>query len=232
MKPYFETELGKLYHGDCLEVMPRLEPVDLVLTDPPYGIDYQSARRTDKLLWKPKTINDTKPFTDWLKIIPNHLRNGGRLICFYRWDMQEIFKKKIELSGLTIKSQIIWDKIIHGMGDLSGEYAPQHENIFYAVKGNYKFNGKRPKTILRYMRVLPEKLLHPNEKPVGLMQDFILSLTNKKSFITDCFLGSGTTAIACERLNRKWIGIEIEEKYCEIAAKRIESERAQLKLFR
>jgi len=72
-------------------------------------------------------------------------------------------------------------------------------------------------------------LYHPTQKPVGLIGQLISA--NICDSILDPFLGSGTTAIACERLNKKWIGIEINEKYCEMAAKRIKSERKQLKLF-
>ena len=72
--------------------------------------------------------------------------------------------------------------------------------------------------------------VHPNQKPIPLMQ-WCIEKSNLKGIILDPYLGSGTTAVACERLNRKWIGIEIEEKYCEIAAKRIENERKQRKLW-
>ena len=81
------------------------------------------------------------------------------------------------------------------------------------------------------LKEAPEKRYHPTQKPVGLFM-WILNEYGKPEWITlDTHLGSGTTAIACERLNRRWIGIEIEERYCQIAAKRIENERSQLKLF-
>ena len=75
-----------------------------------------------------------------------------------------------------------------------------------------------------------QKRVHPAEKPISLMV-WCIELSKSTGKIVDPFIGSGTTAIACERLNRRWIGIEIEEKYCEIAAKRIEKENQQLKLF-
>lgn len=72
---------------------------------------------------------------------------------------------------------------------------------------------------------------HPTKKPVALMEYLVRTYTNKNEKVLDFTIGSGTTAVACERLDRRWIGIEIEEKYCEIAAKRIEYEAQQLKLF-
>ena len=77
----------------------------------------------------------------------------------------------------------------------------------------------------------PEVRFHPTQKPVGLFMQILRKYSPEGEIILDPFLGSGTTAIACERLKRRWIGIEIEEKYCEIAAKRIEQERKQRKLF-
>ena len=231
MKPYFETENGKLYHGDCLEILPELEPVDLVLTDPPYGIDYQSAWRTDRAQWKSKIANDINPFIEWLPDSFKKTTNGGRLFCFCRWDVEAVFSEGIQDAGYSIKSQIIWDKVVHGMGDLQGSFAPCHENALYATKGTFKFQGKRPKSILRYSRVPAESLLHPNEKPVHLIRDLIVSLSHPEDKTLDPFFGSGTTGVACEELGRKWIGIEISEKYCEIAARRIEKETQQLRLF-
>ncbi len=77
----------------------------------------------------------------------------------------------------------------------------------------------------------PEERYHPTQKPLGLFIIILEKYSTGKDRILDTHLGSGTTAIACERLNRRWVGIEISEKYCEIAAKRITKERQQLKLF-
>lgn len=219
--------------GDCLEVMKQLPDkcVDLVLTDPPYGINYQSARRTDKSLWKPKIANDEAPFVAWVAGAFRILKDSGRLLCFYRWDVQDLFLFELKSAGFAVKSQIIWDKIIHGMGDLSGEFSPQHENILYATKGRYSFTVKRPSSVMQCQRVLAESLVHPNEKPVQLINRLICSLTQKDDTILDPFLGSGTTAVACYRTRRNYIGIEISPEYCKIAEKRIQEEKNKLALF-
>lgn len=206
--------------GDCLEILPTLLDgcVDLVCTDPPYGIDYQSTRRTDRSQWKPKIANDKTPCLEWLP-----MAGGGRLVCFCRWDVEADFVMAIREAGYDIKSQVIWDKMIHGMGDLEGEFAPQHENIVYATKQRWTWPGSRPKSILRFQRVMPECLVHPNEKPVELLCELISCLSITGDLVLDPFCGSGTTCVAAKMLGRRYIGIEISPEYCEIARQRLEA---------
>lgn len=226
-EPYFECEDGLLYCADCMDILPQLPEgcVDLCLTDPPYGIDYQSARRTDRGQWKPKILNDKEPFIDWIGPVYTPIKQGGRLVCFDRWDVEDIFRQAIVSAGFTVKSQLIWDKVVHGMGDLKGEFAPCHENALYATKGRYEFSGLRPKTILRHMRVMPELLIHPNEKPVSLAVEIIQRLTVKGELVVDLFAGSGFVAVACLRQSRKWLAVEMDEGYCQKIVSRIQAEQ-------
>ena len=219
--------------GDCLDVLKGMEDnsVDLVLADPPYGINYQSARRTDKESWKPKIANDKKPFVSWVYDAHRVLKHDGRLLCFYRWDVQNAFLSEIKTMGFEVKSQIIWDKVSHGMGDLKGGFAPQHESIIYATKGQFEFVSKRPKSIIQCMRVMPDKLLHPNEKPIELICKLLKPTSNPNDLILDPFCGSGTTCVAAEELGRRWIGIDILEEYCQIARKRIQQTKDKYALF-
>ncbi len=200
MKPYYETELGKLYLGDCLEIMPELEPVDLVLTDPPYP---NNANHFLSGIGAARTIiyNTIIPImTFWTEIeIPN--------------------------SKLPLVAQHIWHRSNTNRPD-------NYEAIYF-----YHPDGiKRASKVLSYAVVYPgltgciEATGHPTQKKESLILELI-KLSKINGVILDPFIGSGTIAIACERLKRKWIGIEIEEKYCEITAKRIENERKQLKLF-
>lgn len=214
IKPYYETKFGKLYHGDSLEILPNLEPVDLVLTDPPYGIEYQSAWRTDKTQWKDKIHGDNE-YPLWVF----ELEPSNALFAFCRWDNLADIPKP--------KSFIVWDKLCHSMGDLKHEFGRQWEGIAFYPGKNHKF-VKRPVDIIRCPKVPAEQLVHPNQKPIGVYQAILGSHTG---IVTDPFFGSGTTGVACERLKRQWIGIEISEKYCEISAKRIEKEISQLKMF-
>lgn len=195
--------------------------VDCVVTDPPYWISYQSARRTDKAKWKPKIANDGKPFIWWAFDAARVLNDGGRLLCFCRWDTSEAFRLAIEWSGLTLRSQIVWDRESHGMGDTRGSPSPRHDIIWYATKGRYEFMDKRPCSVVRSMRLSGQSLVHPNEKPVDLMEQLVRSYSSAEETVLDPFCGSGTTGVACVQTGRNFIGFEIDPKYCEIARKRI-----------
>jgi DNA modification methylase len=135
------SESVQLMLGDCLERLKELadESVDSIVTDPPYGVDYQSAWRTDKSKWKPKIKNDKAPYIWWLKDAFRVLKVGGALLCFTRYDTENDFRWAMKLAGFMPKAQIIWDKQIHGMGDLKGDFAPQHENIIFANQGKVYF---------------------------------------------------------------------------------------------
>lgn len=218
-----------IYHGDCLEILKTLpdNSVDLVLTDPPYGIDYQSAWRTDKTQWKPKIANDKKPFIWWLPEAYRVLKEGGAMLCFTRYDTENDFRWAMNIAGFIPKMQVIWDKGVHGMGDLKGDFAPLHENIIFATKGRFIFPGKRPKSVIRCQRVSPEKLIHPNEKPVELLKEIIEATTTEGQTVLDAFLGSGATALAAYETRRSFIGIEMSEEYVKIAEARIASVKYQ-----
>ena len=209
MKPYFETENGKLYHGDCLEIMPELEPVALVLTDPPYGLDD----------WNDRGINSDRAM---------------KYSEVKKWD-RSITSKEISLITEKSRHQILWG------ANHYIELLKNTKQMFIWDKKNrgMHFNDceiawcsgfKSACRIYEQHMSTVKKKVHPTQKPVGLMI-WCLGFNPSAETVLDCYLGSGTTAIACERLNRKWIGIEISEKYCEIAAKRIEQETRQRKLF-
>lgn len=127
----------------------------------------------------------------------------------------------IECAGYTVKSQVIWDRDWHGLGDLNGQFAPQHDIIWYATKGRFLFPNGRPKSVLRYRRIAAESLVHPTEKPIDLMSYLVEMLSTEGNIILDPFMGSGTTGVACVNLNRNFIGIEKDAHYFEIAKQRI-----------
>lgn len=217
-------EVNKIYNGDSLKVMRDFpdKSFDVCITDPPYGIDFQSARRTDKSQWKPKIANDEKPFIEFLPEVFRVLKDDAAVLCFTRFDVEEEFRVAMRAAGFTDKAQIIWDKVIHGMGDLTGDFASQHENIIFATKGNWKFPGQRPKSIFRINRVDAEKLIHPNEKPVSLMRALIEAITKPGDLVLEPFSGSGATCMAAKEIKRNFVGIELEERYAKIGQERIE----------
>lgn len=211
--------MNEVILGDCIEIMRSFpsNSFDSIITDPPYGVDYQSAWRTDRTKWKPKIANDKAPFIWWLKEAHRVLKDEGSMACFVRYDVEDDFRRSMRIAGFNPKSQVIWDKVVHGMGDLRGDFAPCHENIIFSTKGRFKFPGKRPKSVLRFPRVSAEKLTHPNEKPVELMEYLISHLTSEGETILDCFAGTGSTLVAAKNTGRNFIGIELNSEYVKIA---------------
>jgi DNA modification methylase len=220
----------RVIHGDSLQVLPTLEAesIDSIATDPPYGIDYQSAWRTDRSAWLPKIANDREPFLAWLGEAYRLVKVGGTLACFCAWKTQEEFRSAIESVGFAVRSQVVWDRDSHGMGDLGAEFAPQHDIIWFATKGAYSFPGKRPKSVVRHQRVAPGALKHPNEKPVRLMIDLLNAITPRDSLILDPFAGSGSTLVACLKTGRRGIGIEIDARYIKTIERRLKEAETPL----
>ena len=225
----------KLYCGDCLDVLRTLPDasVDAVVTDPPYGISYQSTCRTDRSTWFPKIANDESPCVEWLPDAFRLMRDGSPLICFCAWKTQEAFRVAIAEAGFSVRSHVIWDREWHGLGDLRAEFAPQHDVIWFATKGAFAFPGKRPKSVLRCPRISGNSLVHPNQKPLPLMCEILAVVTKPNDIVLDPYAGSGSTLLAAIRMRRRAIGVELCPKNHAIAERRIAQarERAALPLF-
>jgi DNA modification methylase len=208
--------------GDCLEVMRTLPDasVDAVVTDPPYGMSYQSAWSEAGSRFA-KIANDDRPFVWWLYDAARVLKVGGCLLCFCRWDTAEAFRLAIEWAGLKVVSQLIWDRGVHGMGDVATFPGPRHDTIWMASKGRFTFPGRRPVSVLPHQRVAASDLLHPNQKPIPLMQELVRDYTPPGGLILDPFTGSGSTGKAAILEGFRFIGIEREPEYAEIARARI-----------
>jgi DNA modification methylase len=213
-----------LIQGDCLAEMQKLPDgsVDAVITDPPYGMDYQSSWRIGAERFQ-KIANDKKPFIWWLPEAYRVLKADSAMYCFVDWKNAETFRIAIETAGFTIKSQAIWDRESHGMGDLKGSLAPRHDIIWFATKGKFQFPGKRPSSVFRSMRISGTNLIHPNEKPVGLMENLIASITAPGATVIDPFMGSGSTLVAAMNTGRRGIGIERDETYFQVATARTQA---------
>jgi DNA modification methylase len=212
-----KVEIGNatLYLGDCLEVLPLIDKVDAVITDPPYGMNFQSNFRNEKHL---KIANDDSAEVA-IQVINWCLQNTNHSIyAFGRWDNLYDYPKP--------KSLITWVKNNWSMGDLHHEHARQTEvAFFYAMKDHF-FPKQRPTDVIEYPRTNNE--FHPTEKPIGLMCKFVEWISGT---ILDPFMGSGTTGVAAIQMGRKFIGIEREQKYFDIACKRIEQAVSQPQLF-
>lgn len=200
---------------DCLDGMKHIagKSVDLVLTDPPYGINYLSNYYKNGNPHKPILNDDTLfcPTDDmWSK-----LHDDGCMFVFH--------SHKIPLVDKRIRNVLIWVKNNWTAGDLNGDFGNQYECIAFLPKDNFKLHSKRYSNVWLFDRVSAECMVHPTEKPVSLLQQLIESGTDEGAIILDPFGGSGTTAIAAKMLGRNFILFEKEESYCNIAEHRIAS---------
>lgn len=211
----------KLYQGDYLEAIRGIEDnsVDLVIIDPPYGIDFRSNYRKEKYA---KIANDSRLdfLDDMFGDLNTKLKDNTHIYCFCSWHNVDIFKQAFE-KHFKLKNILVWEKNNTSMGDLQGSYAPKHEFILFGHKGRRLRNGFRYPDVLKANRT--GNKLHPTQKPVDLLEILIKQSSEEGEVVLDCFMGSGSTGVACVNTNRKFIGIELDEKYYNIAKERIES---------
>lgn len=211
---------ARLILGDCREVLPTLGRVDCVVTDPPYGIGFESnhVAATTTAAWMRSQIANDGDLTARDAVLHWH---DGPWICFG--------SHKASTPGGT-RGVLVWDKgPASGMGDLSFPWKPSYELIFV---GGHGWAGHRDEGVIKDHWVVTRASMgrvHPNEKPVSLLVHLIEKAP--PGTILDPFMGSGTTGVACARLGRRFIGIEIEEKYFSIACRRIEQAQRQSDLF-
>jgi DNA modification methylase len=215
MQPYYDDGKGiTIYCGDCREVLPALDvDVDLVLTDPPYGIEYHSGKtgyKGSRAL--PGIAGDTDTsLRDFVLATID-----APAIVFGSW--------KVARPAGT-RAVLIWDKGEHvGMGDLSLPWKPNTEEIYIVGSG---FVGHRGSSVLRYSAPVTWNSTrngrkHPHEKPTALIKALLSK--HPALLILDPFAGSGATLLAAKEMGRRAIGIELDERYCEIAARRLSQE--------
>lgn len=224
-----EKYLNKIINADCFDILKELPDkcVDLVLTDPPYGMTYQSSRRIDKyrkienddnLLWLPELITQYKRI----------LKEDGMLYMFCSWHNVDVFKQTIE-TQIKLKNILIWNKNNFGSGDLYADYAPKYECICFCNPSNKHLNGKRIPNVLNFNRT--QNNLHPTEKPIDLFSTLIEKSTKPKDIVLDSFSGSGTTAVACYNLKRNFICIEKDTEYYEKSQERLKQAQMKRHLF-
>ncbi|SQG53158.1 DNA-methyltransferase [Streptococcus pyogenes] len=228
-------EIDKIYNIDVLELMSEIdnESVDLIVTDPPYLIDYKTNRRQDKQHKFSKTIlNDNNPelVKSYIKECYRILKDNTAMYMFCSFDKIDFFKKEID-KYFNIKNIIIWEKNNHTAGDLEAQFGKKYEMLILANKGRRLFNGDRLTDVWRFNRVSSDKLIHQNQKPIELIKRCIIKHSDAGDVIFDGFMGSGTTAVACIDTDRHFIGSEIDGEYFGIAQKRIKRHNSQISLF-
>jgi site-specific DNA-methyltransferase (adenine-specific) len=202
--PYYEDEFCTLIHGDCREVLPSIDPatVGLLLTDPPYGMDYKPKRGADgSKRWEEGVEGDAEPFD------PSHLLAFPRLVLWgANW-----YADKLPTSG----GWLVWDKTPKGPKE--GFHASHAElawtNLCSSVrKFSLQWGGEARDG---------EPHLHPTQKPLALMRWVVRSFTARGDLVFDPYMGSGPIAQVCREEKRRYIGVELREDYCATAASRL-----------
>lgn len=216
--PYYQDDWVTVYHGDCLEIDEWLK-ADVLVTDPPYGIAFRSNMRTASE--KFNTIaGDASPAArdaalatweaaGWAADLPK----PRPAAVFGTWRAPR---------PAHVGNVLIWDKrgAGPGMGDLTTAFGTSHEEIY--LIGSWPKRGTRRGSVIATQSSpseLTSRIGHPTPKPVGLMEQLVAV---SAGVVADPFAGSGSTLVAARNLGRKAIGVELEEKYCEIIAKRLD----------
>ena len=216
MKPYYQDEWVTIYHGDCREILPELPKVDLVLTDPPYDISAEDLRE----IWK---------------LVADQMNDKSNLLWTFNTCRLQVIGQSLipELSEIRTA---VWHKPFCPSPWRFG-WSWHWEPIIWWMKGQdrkgiskYKFDSSDVISIDVIRLTDDQRTNHHDQKPDSLWSQVIAWFAETDNLILDPFLGSGTTAYCAKRLNRKCIGIEIEEKYCEIAAKRCSQSVMKLKV--
>lgn len=236
-----------LYHGDCLEILPTLDKVDAVVTSPPYNqIDPKNMRpsgmtkdRGAGLGWIEKfqehgyaDDKDESEYQEWLATIIAACKESciGTVWVNHKTRYRDgIAIHPLSFLPFPLYSEVVWDR----GGSLTlnaNRYAPSHEYFFGFWKPvTWDASGNKRMSVWRISKEGQDG--HVCAYPVKLVSPLIMDSTPADGVVLDPFMGSGTTGVACANLGRKFIGIEIERKYFDIACERIEAAYAQGRLF-
>lgn len=209
--PMMNEIINMKWEDAIKQVLPN--SIDLVVTDPPYGMKFQSNHR--KVQHKSIQNDDNLDWLEgWVVELKRVCKEEAHIYIFCSWHNIDIFKQKIG-AYFQVKNILIWEKNNTGMGDLEGDYAPKYEMILFCSNGSKKLNGGRDANILKAKRTGNEN--HPTEKPVNLIAYLIEKSSKEGDIVLDTFAGSFSTAQAAKSLSRNFYCFEIEEDYCKKA---------------
>jgi DNA modification methylase len=217
---------GDSTDSDSVAKLMNGEKADMVFTDPPYGMAYESnawdskknevkQKRTDTQILNDENTNVGQ---DALNLIPLFLNNDRHFYIWCRWDCFNDFKEVCQNIG-KIKSVVVWDKGGPGLGDLKGSYGDSEWAIFGMI-GRRELK-ERQNGVWQVNRMKGLQMVHPTQKPLELCERGINNSTNKNEIVLDLFLGSGSTMVAAHQLKRKCYGMELDPKYCQVIIDRM-----------
>jgi len=211
-----------IIHGDSVKALQTLElkSYDLLLSDPPYGMDFKSGWNDKEKIANDKIEDTIQLFENVLRESVPLLKDDAHFYLFGNIEYMPEIKPIIE-KYLNLKNILIWDRRVIGMGDLKS-YGKSFDIVYFGYNKNFKeLNGTRDRDVLQFNRVDPAKNIHPTEKPLDLLEYLIKKSTNENDKVLEPFAGGGSTLLACKNTNRKATGIEIEENYVNLIKSRI-----------
>ena len=225
----------ELLNGDCFELLKEIpdDSIDLVCTDIPYNI---SKEKDGLFRFKKCSSRQSLDFGEWdhnfetekLQVLASKVKKNGSMFIFHSFE-QYIILKNIFEDTMDLKNRLIWAKTNSMPLNRDRRYINNIEmaSWFTKKKGKWTFNRKSDKydtCVFSYPVENSNKRFHPTQKNLQLMEDIILRHSNKDDVVLDCFMGGGTTGVACVRNGRNFIGIEQDAEYFEKAKKRIDNE--------
>lgn len=219
-----------LWQGDSLELLQNIpsKSVDLILTDPPYNV---SKKNNFKTMGRSGIDFGNWDYDfdqlSWIEKVSEKVSDNGSIIIFNGWKNLGDIAQQLEENGFIVKDILRWIKDNPMPRNRDRRYIVDYEFALWAVKKKSKWtfnrlneNYDRPE--MKYPIVAgKEKTTHPTQKPLKLMNELVTRHSNVGDVVLDLFMGSGTTGVSCRKLNRKFIGIELDEDYFEIAKNRI-----------
>ena len=218
---YPEDYINKVIQGDCLEVMKGMPDkcVDLIVTDPPYGVNYEGGATNT---FKREKLENDDTADLYQKIYPEFhriLKDNGTAYIFYGAN----YEKSVFPIPLFVQYDVlVWFKTNASFGAANARYKQDYEPFLYLRKNNgsdWYGDSKQRKVWFEKRNAIND--FHPTQKPLDIISKMLENSSKEGDIVFDPFLGSGTTAVACKQLGRKYIGIELSQKYCDIANERL-----------
>lgn len=237
-KPYYQDELCTIYHGDSFDILPYLSGIDAVVTDPPYSSggafrgDRAQATTTkyvnsDTAAYRPEFAGDNRDqrsflawATLWLNASRQASRPGAILCSFIDWRQLPVLTDAIQCGGWTWRNMATWWK--PGVRMQKGRFSSSAEYVLYASNGAIVEPGAMsPQNV--FSCKIDSNRDHIAQKPLDVMR-WVLGVVPESSLILDPFMGSGATVAAAISLGHRVVAVEVDERYCEVAAKRLDQQ--------
>lgn len=227
--------VNKIVLGDCLNYLPKIKtPINCVITDPPYGMDFhsnntrlaESKKFTKKIAADDNLDGALDLFGDVMRLITPKLADECEIYVFTAWHVLDSWMPLMRAWELLdprikLKMMLIWDKGFPGLGDLDGNWGCGHEVILYLKKGRRPI-PKRRSGIIHVDKIASGQNIHPTEKPVALIRHLIEMSTDPGDLIVDPFSGSGSTSVAAQELGRNSLAFEVDQEFWERSNKRLD----------